>query len=83
MTTPPTRPARRRGQLWPLVPLDLTSVLVTVLLAGAALSDAAAPLRLRTIADIPLAGGTSRFDYESLDPHRGVFGKDIQAHAHI
>lgn len=72
MTTPPARPARRRGQLWPLVPLGLASVLVTVLLAGAALCNSAPPLRLRTIADIPLAGGTSRFDYESLDPHTGL-----------
>jgi DNA-binding beta-propeller fold protein YncE len=30
---------------------------------------AGAGLPLRTVADIPLPGGTSRFDYESLDPN--------------
>jgi len=32
---------------------------------------AAAPL-LETVADIPLPGGTARFDYQSIDPKRGL-----------
>ena len=35
------------------------------------LSIAAAPL-LKTVGDIPLPGGTRRFDYQSLDPKRGL-----------
>jgi DNA-binding beta-propeller fold protein YncE len=32
------------------------------------LRSAPAPLALKVVADVPLAGGTSRFDYQSLDP---------------
>jgi len=46
---------------------------VTALLLTAALPRAAtAPLPLRTIADVQLAGGSSRLDYESLDSRTGL-----------
>src|SRR5258708_4909358 len=35
-------------------------------------SPARVPAHLETVADIPLPGGASRFDYQSLDPHRGL-----------
>jgi len=45
---------------------------VAALLLAAVLPRAAATLPLRTIADIPLAGGSSRLDYESLDSRTGL-----------
>jgi len=45
---------------------------VAALLLAAALPRASAPLPLRTIADVPLAGGSSRLDYESLDSRTGL-----------
>jgi len=58
---------RRRG----ILPRGLAGVLVALLLflllAGAVPRASTPPLRLRTIADVPLAGGSSRLDYESLD----------------
>ncbi|WP_423761036.1 hypothetical protein [Burkholderia sp. NLJ2] len=38
----------------------------------AADAAAPAPLPLRQVADIPLPGGTTRFDYESIDPNRNL-----------
>src|SRR5258707_4460284 len=35
-------------------------------------SPARVPAHLETVADIPLPGGASRFDYQSLDPRRGL-----------
>ncbi len=35
-------------------------------------SGNAAIIGLRQVADIPLDGGTTRFDYQSLDPQRGL-----------
>jgi YVTN family beta-propeller protein len=63
---------RRRG----LRPRGLAGVVVALLLflllAGAAPHAATPQLRLRTIADVPLAGGSSRLDYESLDERTGL-----------
>jgi YVTN family beta-propeller protein len=79
---------RWRGMLWRvlLIGAVLVAVLViaTLRLFG---SPAASPLPVRihaspsparelahleTVADIPLSGGASRFDYQSVDPHRGL-----------
>ncbi len=35
-------------------------------------NDPARALGLRAIADVPLEGGASRFDYQSIDPQRGL-----------
>jgi len=50
----------------------LVALLLLLLLAGAAPRASTPPLRLRTIADVPLAGGSSRLDYESLDERTGL-----------
>src|SRR5512142_1100269 len=34
--------------------------------------DSEAALGLRRLVDIPLAGGATRFDYQSIDPQRGL-----------
>jgi YVTN family beta-propeller protein len=47
--------------------LALAAVLV---LTAAAPRSSSSALHLRTIADVPLAGGSSRFDYQSLDQDR-------------
>jgi YVTN family beta-propeller protein len=47
-------------------------LIVGVLLQMAARRESGPLLPLRTLADIPLAGGSSRFDYESLDQQRGL-----------
>jgi len=74
MTRDRTRPVwgRRRG----ILPLGLAGILLALLLlpllAGAVPRISTPPLRLRTIADVPLAGGSSRLDYESLDERTGL-----------
>jgi len=74
MTRDRTRPVwgRRRG----ILPLGLANILLALLLlpllAGAVPRVSTPPLRLRTIADVPLAGGSSRLDYESLDERTGL-----------
>src|SRR3954471_8641169 len=46
----------------------VSALLVISLLAGCSLgAKAAQPSPFRVIRDIPLSGGTSRFDYQSLD----------------
>ncbi len=59
---------RQRG----ILPLGLAGILVALLLAGAVPRASTPPLRLRTIADVALAGGSSRLDYESLDERTGL-----------
>jgi len=74
MTRDRTRPVwgRRRG----ILPLGLAGILLALLLlpllAGVVPRVSTPPLRLRTIADVPLAGGSSRLDYESLDERTGL-----------
>src|SRR4051794_24987097 len=51
-----------------------SAVIAAVLLASCARGQRAAPpgaLGLRQVAEIPLPGGTSRWDYQSLDPRSG------------
>jgi DNA-binding beta-propeller fold protein YncE len=53
------------------------AILVTFLgvllaLATCAYALIGSPLPLRTVADVPLTGGTSRLDYESFDAPRGI-----------
>jgi len=58
-----------RGRRLPLLVLGI--IVVVVATAGTVVflvRPAPPPLPLRIVADIPLAGGTSRFDYQSLDP---------------
>src|SRR5205085_9853411 len=44
----------------------------TALFRGAVLTPAhAAALLLKTVADVPLPGGATRFDYQSFDPSTG------------
>jgi hypothetical protein len=45
---------------------------MAVIVQAAARAVSGPPLPLRTIADIPLAGGSSRMDYESLDQRAGL-----------
>src|SRR5215471_9853753 len=55
---------------WLLIPLGLIVVMVVAALENFALnvSVSIADLPLQQFTDIPLAGGTRRFDYQSLDP---------------
>src|SRR6266568_7760755 len=73
--------ANRRNKALLIVALIVVGLMAVVLiryrdLALSALNinvanpDSAAALRLRMIADIPLDGGASRFDYQSLDAAR-------------
>lgn len=77
-------PAGRRGKpikkRWLVAVLTIIGVVVAVivvrsLLAGSRSSPvgpaSGPPVPLRTVADIPLPGDTSRFDYQSLDPQTG------------
>lgn len=48
----------------------VATVCVALLLASSATGSKPAALGLRTIRDITLPGGTSRFDYVSLDATR-------------
>lgn len=48
----------------------LLSILATCLAPWRA-AQAASPVLLKKVADIPLPGGTTRFDYQSLDPTTG------------
>src|SRR5207248_569077 len=61
--------ARGRGLL---VLLAVIALGMAVILQAAARERSGPPLPLRTIADIPLAGGSSRMDYESLDQRAGL-----------
>lgn len=66
--------ARRSGKYWVLVPLALIAALMIVILETTALNLFTAPpnLALEQVVDIPLAGGPSRFDYQSLDTGTGL-----------
>jgi YVTN family beta-propeller protein len=55
-----------------LVLLATIGLGMAVILQAAAREVSGPPLPLRTIADIPLAGGSSRLDYESLDQRAGL-----------
>src|SRR5207248_7524976 len=59
----PQRTRRRRL----LVPLAVFGPVIAFILLAAAREVSGPPLSLRTIVDIPLTGGSSRLDYESLD----------------
>lgn len=48
----------------------LLSTSITLGLAACGAAGGAAPLPLHTVADLPLPGDSSRFDYESYDPQR-------------
>jgi YVTN family beta-propeller protein len=65
---------RRSEKYWVLVPLALIAVMVLVMIETTALNLFTAPpnLALEQIVDIPLAGGPSRFDYQSLDTRTGL-----------
>lgn len=49
----------------------LLALLGCALLVGCAAPAAANGLPLKVVADVPLSGGVSRFDYQSLDPASG------------
>ena len=58
-----------RGWQWRVVIASLVALsLVAAGLVALLLQSTRPPLPLQTIADIPLPGGTTRFDYQSLDP---------------
>jgi YVTN family beta-propeller protein len=54
------------------VPLAVFGLVIALIVQAAAREMSSSPLPLRTIADIPLAGGSSRLDYESLDQRAGL-----------
>src|SRR5437016_1862586 len=68
----PGRPRWARGRRL-LVLLAAIGLGMAVILQAAAREVSGPRLPLRTIADIPLAGGSSRLDYESLDQRAGLF----------
>ncbi|HWE64377.1 MAG TPA: YncE family protein [Chloroflexota bacterium] len=55
-----------------LLPVALLAVTMVLILTAASWQTAVPPLRLHTVADVPLAGGSSRLDYQSLDPTTGL-----------
>ncbi len=59
---------------WLLVPLALVGVIALVILEASLLNLSASEpnLALAQVVDIPLAGGPTRFDYQSLDPNTGM-----------
>src|SRR5207248_1709550 len=62
----PGAPGRtRRRRL--LVSLAVFGLILALIVQATAREMSGPRLPLRTIVDIPLAGGSSRFDYESLD----------------
>jgi YVTN family beta-propeller protein len=67
-----TMPAWQRWleKNWLLIPLGLIAVMVVAALETFALNAPVSipDLPLQRVTDIPLAGGTTRFDYQSLDP---------------
>src|SRR5437867_41374 len=79
-TQPTQRTARRGGPGRPrwargrrlLVLLAAIALGMAVILQAAAREMSGRPLPLRTIADVPLGGGSSRLDYESLDQGAGL-----------
>ncbi len=64
----------RRGSRWARAALLAGVGLALVVTVPVAIRQAfgSPGLPLRTVADIPLAGGSSRLDYESLDDRRGL-----------
>jgi DNA-binding beta-propeller fold protein YncE len=75
--TIPTHPVGRPGHRGAagarrfLAPVVVLNVVVAVLLT-AALPVSSQPLRLQTVRIIPLSGGASRLDYQSLDERTGL-----------
>jgi hypothetical protein len=66
-----TEPAPRLRLRLPVLAAALAAAAAGLLLASRVGRGAPTPgLPLRTIADVPLPGGSSRFDYQSLDPAR-------------
>jgi YVTN family beta-propeller protein len=65
---------RRLERYWLLIPLALVGVIALVILEATILNltVSESDLALEQIADIPLAGGPNRFDYQSLDPTTGL-----------
>jgi YVTN family beta-propeller protein len=58
----------RSGKYWVLIPLALIAVIALVIVESTVLNVLTAPsLSLEQVVNIPLAGGPSRFDYQSLD----------------
>src|SRR5260370_7523919 len=82
------REQQRRGMLWRVLSIGalLVTILVGAFLRSfgapsasplpvripASASPARETAHLETVADIPLPGGASRFDYHSVDPRRGL-----------
>lgn len=82
------REQQRRGMLWRVLSIGalLVTILVGAFLRSfgapsasplpvripASASPARETAHLETVADIPLPGGASRFDYQSVDPRRGL-----------
>ena len=68
----------RRSRRWMTasgVGVALTAVVGVVVVVGLIRAPSAAPrvaLPLRTVGEVALPGGSSRFDYASLDPERGL-----------
>lgn len=70
------QPQKRRGKkrllLMVLCLIGLVVIIAGVLGVVLYRTLKHAPLALHTVADIPLSGGTTRFDYQSLDPQTGL-----------
>lgn len=71
----PQSPQKKRGRKRLLIILSI--LVVAVLIAGGVgafvyRAIKHAPLALQTVVDVPLSGGTTRFDYQNIDPQTGL-----------
>ncbi|MFL5662443.1 MAG: YncE family protein [Ktedonobacteraceae bacterium] len=67
------RPPHWLEKYWLLIPVGLIIVMFVAILETTWLNLSIAPnLELGRVVDIPLAGGPTRFDYQSLDPQTGL-----------
>jgi DNA-binding beta-propeller fold protein YncE len=73
-TQPPPTPSRRRRWLWWTAALAVAAIAaaVTVVVLARHRSPPTVALPLRPAGQIALPGDSSRFDYASLDPDRGL-----------